>query len=141
MGLAIPKPQPRAKRPRSGLARSAPMRRSWIKRRRPRRLDGAGSDLARLSWIHEQECLLLSFDITHRCTGRIEAAHEGRKPGLAMKCPDSETIPLCSGAHGDWTNHLGFFRGWPRERRREWAAERIAETTSRYLSAGNRRTS
>jgi hypothetical protein len=82
---------------------------------------------------------LLAFDAGHRCAGVIEAAHEGPKPGVSMKCPDSETVPFCSAAHGEWQQHRGFFRGWLKAARREWMDERIAEVTARYLSAGNRR--
>jgi len=88
--LAFPKPEPRAKAPK------ALRRRRWMRARRPRRLDRAGSDVARLGWIHDQPCLLLSFDHVHRCSGRMEAAHEGPKPGVSMKCPDSETVPFCT---------------------------------------------
>ena len=132
--VAFPKPARRVPKLKAGQHR-----RKYIRARRPRRLDGAGSDPARLSWIHTQPCLLLAFDSDHRCAGRIEACHEGPKPGVAMKCPDSETVPFCTDGHAQWQQHRGFFRGWPKAQRRDWMDARIAETTSRYLSAGNRR--
>lgn len=140
MAFAFPKPT-RPEKERHPLRRSTRLRaKRWgIKWRRPRRLDRAGSDLARLGWIHEQPCLLLSFDPDHRCSGRMEAAHEGRKPGVSMKCPDSETVPFCTGAHKQWQQHKGWFRGWPKATRREWMNERIAEVTARYLAHGGRR--
>jgi hypothetical protein len=73
------------------------------------------------------------------CAGRTESCHEGRKPGLALKCPDSQTMPMCSLHHRQWTDHTGVFKGWTKEQRRHWADERIAETTARYLSHGSRR--
>jgi len=56
-----------------------------------------------------------------------------------MKCPDAETLPMCTAHHRQWTDHAGVFKGWTKEQRRRWADERIAETTARYLSHGNRR--
>ena len=108
-----------------------------IKPRRPRRLDKPQSDPARLAWVREQVCTLGAQG--YICGGRTEAAHEGRKPGLALKCPDAQTIPLCQTHHRQWTDHTGVFKGWTKEQRRAWAEERIAETTARYLSHGNRR--
>lgn len=141
--MAFQRPVPA--NPTEGFAFAKPTRapkdkpRFGIKARRPRRLDTAQSDPLRISWLHTQTCALLAFDPSHCCSGRIEACHEGRKPGTAMKCADSETIPLCSGAHRDWTNHRGFFAGWLKMKRREWADSRIAETTARYLAHGGRR--
>lgn len=138
-------PPPPPANPTKGFAFAKPTRpekeraRKGVRAKRPRRLNRPQSDPARISWLHTQPCVLLQFDSDHLCHGRIEACHEGRKPGTAMKCPDDQTIPLCSGAHRDWTNHRGFFRGWLKMKRRQWADARIAETTARYLSAGNRR--
>jgi len=76
----------------------------------------------------------------HQCTGRVEVCHEGRTgKGLATRCPDSETIPMCTGLHRQWTEHRGWFGGWTKQQRREWAEARIAETTALYLSHGSRR--
>ena len=106
------------------------------------------NDEARKQWCREQSCCFRDGWIWVRgdesiwdetCRGRTEAAHEGRKPGVGMKCPDSETIPLCRRHHGDWTDHVGFFKGWTKAERREWADERIAAATAQYLSHGNRR--
>ena len=130
---AFPKPV-HAEKPRRPLR----AKRWGIKYRRPRRLDGPGADAARLSWLHEQSCLLTMYPL-HRCSGVVEACHEGRTPGVSMRCPDSETVAMCSKAHQEWTVHKGFFAGWDKATRREWMNERIAETTARYLSAGSRR--
>jgi len=76
----------------------------------------------------------------HCCIGRIEVCHEGRTgKGMGTRCPDSETIPMCTGLHRQWTEHRGWFAGWTKEERREWAEARIAETTALYLSHGSRR--
>ncbi len=124
--------------PLERTSRLAPKR--WgIKHRRPRRLDRAGNDDARRDWVAHEECIGVAHIPGHHCSGRIEVCHEGRKPGVAMKAPDSETVPMCTELHRFWTVHLGPFRGWPKERRRDWMGERIGEVTARYLSHGNRR--
>lgn len=132
----VPKPKPRKKPLRPGQHR-----RTWMRAKRPRRLDGPGSDPARLDWVRTQQCALgvTLFSARQHCAGRTEACHEGRKPGMAMKCSDAETIPLCQAHHRQWTDHTGHFAGWSKEARRTWADHHIAETTARYLSAGSRR--
>jgi len=78
--------------------------------------------------------------IGHDCEGRIEVCHEGRTgKGMGTRCPDSETIPMCTALHRQWTEHRGWFAGWSKTERREWADARIAETTALYLSHGSRR--
>lgn len=116
------------------------MRRSYIKRKRTRRLDDPKqNDEARRDWTAQQECIGVGRIPGHVCTGRIEVCHEGRKPGLALKCPDSQSVPLCTGLHRDWTDHNGHFRGWKKEQRREWMGPIVDETQARYLSHGSRR--
>ncbi len=132
---AVPKPVAREKKPRRPLR----AKRWGIRARRPRRLDTAQSNPARLDWVHYEPCIGIGRIPGHVCRGRIEAAHEGRKPGMGMKCPDDETVPMDTGLHHDWTNHRGHFAGWTRAERRAWMDPIIAETHARYLSAGSRR--
>ena len=119
-----------------------------LRARRPRRLDSEDADSARLGWVVLQPCLLLSHQPNHRCWNRNrlkngelrnEACHEGKTPGMSMRAPDDEAVPMCSKAHGWWTRHRGFFKGWTREQRRAWMDDRIAETQARYLSHGSKR--
>lgn len=136
---------------RSPLKRQTPLRaKRWgIKPRRPRRLSGPGADPARMGFVAELPCVgVATFDGNdfastgdeHKCEGRIEVCHEGRTgKGMGTRCPDAETIPMCTSLHRQWTEHRGWFAGWSKEKRREWAAERIAETTALYLSHGSRR--
>lgn len=137
--FAKPVRLPKAQKPLRRRARLANKR--WgIKPRRPRRLDDAiQNDDARRDWTAHQQCIGVGRIAGHRCTGRIEVCHEGRKPGVAMKCSDHEAVPACTGLHHDWTNHTGHFKGWAKERRREWMDPIIDETEARYLSAGSRR--
>lgn len=142
---------------RSPLKRQTPLRaKRWgIKPRRPRRLSGPGADPARMGFVAELPCVGVTFGrdglvfifrngrggygLPHECKGRIEVCHEGRTPGVSMRCPDAETIPMCTSLHRQWTEHRGWFAGWTKAERREWADARIAETTALYLSHGSRR--
>jgi hypothetical protein len=151
---------------RSPLKRTTPLtRKGWMRRKRPRRLSGPHADPARMGFVATLECVgvrcfgrvesatvvrrapgfpvrltLEHVGRPHRCEGRIEVCHEGRTgKGMGTRCPDSETIPMCTGLHRQWTEHRGWFAGWTKEQRREWAAARIAETTALYLSHGSRR--
>lgn len=138
MGIAIPKPTPRPKRPRKGLRRGKPLRaKRWgIKPRRPRRLDTAQSNPAFLSWVHGEPCCLAS----ERCKGRIEAHHAGRKPGMALKAADDTCVPLCTQHHGELTARRGAFAGMRREALRALQDDWVAATFGRYLAHGSRRT-
>jgi hypothetical protein len=137
-----PQPKPtRASRPRKPLRSRSPIARtSWMRRKAPRRLsDPRQNDDARRDWTAHQVCIGVGRIPGHRCTGRIEVAHEGRKPGLAIKCSDHQAVPACTGIHRDWTNHAGPFKGWSKERRREWMEPIVDAVEASYLSAGSRR--
>jgi hypothetical protein len=134
-----PKPEPRAKAPRKPLARKARLRaKSWMKRRRPRRLERAGSDVARLDWTRSQPCLLWGPE----CQGRTEAHHAGKNPGVGMKASDDTAVPLCSLHHRQITNHTGPFKAGSAlaaEGLRALQDGWIAETQAKYLGHGGRR--
>ena len=74
------------------IRRSAPLRRSWLKRK-PRRYVVPPEILAYWDWVREQPCAVC------RSRFRVEAAHVGMR-GLAQKCNGFEVIPLCRWHHG-----------------------------------------
>jgi hypothetical protein len=139
MPAAFPKPTP-VVRERKPLRRTSRLRaKRWgIRPRRPRRLDGPGSDPARLDWVRAQPCVLLRWRLWP-CEGRTEAHHAGRKPGVALKAGDETTVPLCRRHHRQVTDHTGPFAKQTREAMRVLQDEWIAETTARYLGHGGRR--
>lgn len=47
-----------------------------------------------MDWIHDQPCLVASRE----CSRQIHA-HHIRNNGMARKCPDTETVPLCDNHH------------------------------------------
>jgi len=107
------------------------MKRSWMKRKRPRRLSRAGSDPAYLEWVRGQACVL-SLDIRAFHAGRIHAHHAGRKPGVAMKAVDDTAIPLCEHHHRCWHDATGLFRGLTKMERFAWSIQAIAATQAAY---------
>jgi hypothetical protein len=52
-----------------------------------------------LAWLRKRPCLIDGM-YDHVCAGKMEAHHvnEG-EGGMGVKCPDFETVPLCSVAH------------------------------------------
>ena len=70
------------------------------------------------------------------CSGHADPHHAGRRPGVGLKCPDTEAIPFCRAHHSAWHGGYGVFRGWTRQERRQWADARIAETQRRVFGIG-----
>ena len=142
---AFPKPVRPEKAPRKPLARKSRLRaKRWgIRPKRTRRLDRAGSDIARLDWVRQQPCILLGvLGRAAGCQGRTEAHHAGKNPGVGMKASDDTAVPLCSLHHRQITNHTGPFKAGSAlasEGLRALQDGWIAETQARYLSAGSRR--
>jgi hypothetical protein len=136
-----PKPEPREPKPRKGL------KRSWMRKRKPRRLSRPGSDPAYLAWVRTQPCVL---DTNHHsvihpwdgfcaCEGRTHAHHAGRKPGVAMKADDSTAIPLCDRHHRQWHDANGVFAGLTKLQRFAWSQRAIADTQGRYSERSDER--
>lgn len=69
----------------------------------------------------------------HVCSGEMEC-HHPRMIGGGMKSHDSLGMPLCHGGHGDLHRLSGAFKGWTKERRRNWEIDRV-HWVQRYLGA------
>ncbi len=110
-----PKPEKRPPRPRKAL------RRSWIKRKRPRRLSKAGADLAYLGRVHALPCFLANGF----CQGPLHAHHAIHR---SQGGDDRDAIPLCSKHHRDWHECTGPFRGLSRLERFAWSVDAISRT-------------
>lgn len=132
-GFKFAKPTPKRKPLKNGQHR-----RTWMRAKRPRRLDTAQSNPAFLAFVHELPCCAANLG---PCGGPIEAHHAGRKPGIAMKAPDSTAVPICRGHHRAITERRGSFAGKTREDMREIQDDWIGATWGRWLSHGSRRTS
>ena len=70
-------------------------------------------DRARLDWLHAQPCAV---------TGRspVDVHHDTQDRALGTKAPHSQGIPLHHDVHMDFHAATGHFKGWDRQRRRDW---------------------
>lgn len=71
------------------------------------------------------------FAGVHRCEGRVEGHHAGRRPHN-RKADDDTMVPLCSRAHRDYEHGSGVFYSLNKDQRREWAERAIAETQAQW---------
>ena len=69
------------------------------------------------------------------CGGVVEADHAGRR-GLGQKCPDNETIPICTTHHRERTDFSGAFKDWDQSMMRAWLASEIAATQAVLMLYG-----
>ena len=88
-------------------------------------------DLDYCLWVKTLPCLLAGVASAGQCSGVVEADHAGDR-GMGQKCPDNETIPLCSSHHLDRHACTGFFRGRPKPWKREWRHSAIAKTQAAH---------
>lgn len=145
----VPKPVKREKEPRrlqqvsdKRAARIAAgeerpgMKRSFIRPQPPRRLET--EDAGRMQFAREQMCVGLVCFPGHVCRGETQASHErnpmGELPtGTGRKEDARKTCPMCAGLHLDeWERKRGPFKGWSKEQRHVWKAERDAETNAAW---------
>jgi hypothetical protein len=119
--VKFPKPVKRVK------ARK-PLRRTWMRKKAPRRLSRAGSDPAYLAWVRSRGCEAGSY----QCAGWIHAHHAIHR---SQGGRDDVAIPLCGKHHQDWHNHTGPFRGLSRLQLFAWSMAAIERTQRAYLEA------
>ena len=127
---AVPKPAPREKKPRKAL------RRTWMRKKAPRRLKRAGSDREYLAWLHTQPCVLFPLYPLHECSGGIQASHLRSMTGMGLKEPDRHAIPMCRSLHEAWEQHKGPFRGLAKLSRFAMFMQWIRDTQAAYAAAG-----
>lgn len=80
-----------------------------------------------LRWVKAQPCAARSARQGEECDGAIEAHHAGPH-GAGQKCPDRESIPLCTRHHREWHDARGLFAGMDKAARRVFAATAIELT-------------
>lgn len=117
------------------LARRTPLRRG--KRLRPRgrsKYARRPRELAFLSWLHELDCAVaVQLNDYRFCRWPIEADHLGEH-GMGNKASDQSCAPICSRHHRDRHERRGFFKGWSKERMREWCDSTSSEYWARWLA-------
>lgn len=111
-------------RSRGYIRRKRPMarRRNPIRQRSPKRRGTSPEDRERLAWLHEQRCCAPGHE---DCRQRVIVHHDTHDRGLGQKSLHARGMPLCWRAHRDFHDSAGPFRGWTRERRREWQDEMV----------------
>lgn len=87
-----------------------------------------------LDFVHTEPCRLLEQlgPALHRCTGVIEADHQGPDKGTGLKDHDRTTVPMCTGAHTDRHLRKGYFAGRSKQWMHDWCADNVSETTARF---------
>ena len=119
--LAFPKPEARPKKARK------PLRRTWMRKRRPRRLSRAGSDPAYLAAVRELPCFVAS----DCCWGPIHAHHAIHR---SQGGNDNDAVPLCLRHHACWHGATSPFERMSRLERFAWAVNAIAKTQARVAA-------
>ena len=49
---------------------------------------------------------------------------------MGTKMPDTATMPLCQRHHREFHDLNGYFKGWTKDRLREWQGEQVFRTLS-----------
>jgi len=89
----------------------------------------AGDDPEYIRWLKGRPC--------RECGARVTAPHHRTGAGMGLRAPDREAMDLCGdgvrGCHGS-IHHLtlGPFKGWDKERRREYEAEAVRQLNEEY---------
>lgn len=89
-----------------GVHHKAPIRPGALKprKKKPLRFGGAPQNPEYLVFIRECPCILSHL---HKCSGRVEAAHTGRR-GYRQKAQDESALPMCCSHHrtGKESHHV-----------------------------------
>lgn len=80
-----------------------------------------------LAAVHSLPCLATSVDPSHKCEGKIDAAHLGNR-AQNRKANDDTSVSLCHKAHMQLHSLSGPFKHFTKEQRRAWEQWAIAET-------------
>lgn len=78
-----------------------------------------------LAWVRTLPCRVAGMG--HACQGDV-VAHHRAGGGVGTKVGDRQTIPLCDGHHRARHALTGPFKGWARERIREWERSEVLRT-------------
>lgn len=137
-GQVTPCPKPvKQVRARKPMKRAKGLRRTWIKKKPPKRLKRAGANRDYLQWLHRRpgECRG-AFSISHTCDGPIQAAHFRNMTGGGRKEPDKYAIDICTFLHDCYDRRIlgkrSPFDGWTTEERKIWFMSRVIEANAAY---------
>ena len=105
-----------------------PLKRSWIKRKRPKRLQRGLGNPAYMAFVRTLPCLMQE-QAQALCRQPIHAHHAINR---ARGGKDDTCVPLCELHHSDWHHACGVFRRLNRLERFAWSMRAIAETQAAY---------
>lgn len=114
---------------------SSSLKRSRIRKRKPRGQPPERRDDAFKQFVRMLPCCApLSRDERWiiPCEARPCDPHHEHGDGLGMKTHDRTCIPLCRRHHDDAEAKRGAFKGWGRERMREWHRAESARVVALY---------
>lgn len=92
------------------------------------------TDLKYLEWLRSQPCALAGHGV---CSGPSDAHHQTGRKGLGQKNNDAQAYPLCH-QHHIYERHAlaGYFRGWDKQRIRDFEDQQVAASRREYLGLG-----
>ena len=106
------------------MIRRVSLKRSYIKRSPPRRLDRETPEESVYKlWLHAQLCVMTGY-----VGERIQASHVGSGGMSQKKGSWFDAVPMRDDVHREWEERRGRFYGWSKEKRDLWAASWIART-------------
>ncbi len=83
------------------------------------------------SFVIDPDRAALAASKTTPCRGRIEADHMGAR-GVGQKAGDETVAPMCTGHHGERTDHKATFFFLNQNELRMWRAEAIARNQTAW---------
>jgi hypothetical protein len=114
----VPRPPKREAKPRRGL------KRSWMKRKRARRLSRGEGDPAYMAFVRTLPCAV------EGCRSTLIHAHHAVHRSRGGK--DDTCVPLCLFHHACWRQATGAFRDLDKLQRFAWSIQQIQRTQAAY---------
>lgn len=122
-----------AKRAARIAAGEHPIKRGWMKKQPPRRIERDAPEAGYTHWLHAQPCRAIGVIRGHVCKLPIQAAHLRNHTGLSRKEPAHLQTSLCDGIHDEYDERRGYFECWDDVRRVEWFLARVAESRLAWM--------
>jgi hypothetical protein len=82
----------------------------------------APEDKLRLEWLHKQRCCCPRVG---GC-GPVEVHHNTQNRAMGKKSGHDQGVPMAHKCHMDFHDNAGVFKGWKKERLREWQTGQVA---------------
>lgn len=93
----------------------------------------SGEDKKYTAFLRQQKCHMVGHG---KCLGALHVHHAQGRKGLGTKNHDHTGKPLCTGHHTQRHALSGPFKGWTKDRIRQWEEETSAYYRRIYLGLG-----